>query len=339
MSPQTLAGTLAPEQARGGLRRFIAYLGPATLISVGYIDPGNWATDLEGGARFGHELLWVLVAANAIALLMQTLAARLGVIARLDLAQACRAFYPRPIAYVLFAACELAIVACDLAEVLGSAVALNLLFGLPLVVGALVTALDALTLLALQRAGIRKLESLVVVLLLTVGGCFAYECWLAEPTWTALRGALSPRLDAASLYIGVAILGATVMPHNLYLHSSIVQTRKYTDSYESRKEAIRFASIDSAFALMFALFINAAILVMAAATFHGTGHQNVADIGDAYELLSPLLGTTMASVLFAIALLCSGQNATLTGTLAGQIVMEGFINLRLRPWLRRLITR
>ena len=338
MSPQTLAGTLAPEPARGGLRRFIAYLGPATLISVGYIDPGNWATDLEGGARFGHELLWVLVAANAIALLMQTLAARLGVIARLDLAQACRAFYPRPIAYVLFAACELAIVACDLAEVLGSAVALNLLFGLPLVVGALVTALDALTLLALQRAGIRKLESLVVVLLLTVGGCFAYECWLAEPTWTALRGALSPRLDAASLYIGVAILGATVMPHNLYLHSSLVQTRMAPSTAKAIQRALRYNLVDTLVALNVAFVINASILVLAANVFHASAIV-VTDLREAQRLLSPLLGTTLAGLLFAVALLAAGQSSTITGTLAGQIAMQGFLRLRGSPLAVRFVTR
>jgi manganese transport protein len=338
MSPQTLAGTLAPEQARGVLRRFIAYLGPATLVSVGYIDPGNWATDLEGGARFGHELLWVLVAANAIALLMQTLAARLGVIARLDLAQACRAFYPRPIACVLFAACELAIVACDLAEVLGSAVALNLLFGLPLVVGALVTALDALALLALQGAGIRKLESLVVVLLLTVGGCLAYECWLAEPTWIGLRGALSPRFDAASLYIGVAILGATVMPHNLYLHSSLVQTRRAPSTANAARRALRYNLVDTLVALNVAFVINASILVLAANVFHASGII-VTDLREAQRLLSPLLGTTLAGLLFAVALLAAGQSSTITGTLAGQIAMQGFLRMRGSPLKVRFVTR
>jgi len=338
MSPQQLAGTLAPEQARGGLRRFLAYLGPATLVSVGYMDPGNWATDLEGGARFGHQLLWVLVVANGIALLMQTLAARLGVIARLDLAQACRACYPRPVAYVLFVLCEFAIIACDLAEVLGSAVALNLLFGLPLVWGALVTALDVVALLALQRAGMRKLEALVTVLVLTVGACLAIECWLAQPTWASLGDALSPRLDAASVYVAVAILGATVMPHNLYLHSSLVQTRAAPSSAKARRRALRFNFIDTLVALNVAFVINASILVLAADVFHSAGLA-VTDLREAQRLLSPLLGTTLAGLLFAVALLAAGQSSTITGTLAGQVVMQGFLRLRGSPMLVRMTTR
>jgi len=338
MSPQQLAGTLAPEATRGGLRRFLAYLGPATLVSVGYMDPGNWATDLEGGARFGHQLLWVLVAANAIALLMQTLAARLGVIARLDLAQACRACYARRVAYVLFALCELAIIACDLAEVLGSAVALNLLFGLPLVWGALITALDVVVLLALQRAGMRKLEALVTVLVLTVGGCLAIECWLAGSSWHSLRDALSPRLDAASLYVAVAILGATVMPHNLYLHSSLVQTRAAPCTSKAKRRALRYNFIDTLIALNVAFVVNASILVLAADVFHSAGIP-VTDLRDAQRLLSPMLGTTLAGLLFAVALLAAGQSSTITGTLAGQVVMQGFLQLRGSPMLVRLMTR
>jgi manganese transport protein len=338
MSPQQLAGTLAPEQVRGELRRFLTYLGPATLVSVGYMDPGNWATDLEGGARFGHQLLWVLVVANGVALLMQTLAARLGVIARLDLAQACRLCYPRRVVYVLFALCELAIIACDLAEVLGSAVALNLLFGLPLVWGALVTALDVVALLALQRAGMRRLEALIAVLVLTVGGCLAIECWLAAPTWTSLGAALSPRLDGESLYVAVAILGATVMPHNLYLHSSLVQTRVAPTTAKTQRRALRYNFIDTLVALNVAFVINASILVLAADVFHAAGIA-VTDLREAQRLLSPLLGTTLAGLLFAVALLAAGQSSTITGTLAGQVVMQGFLRLRGSPVQVRLATR
>ena len=338
MSPQQLAGTLAPEQARGGLRRFLIYLGPATLVSVGYMDPGNWATDIEGGARFGHHLLWVLVVANGVALLMQTLAARLGIIARLDLAQACRACYPRAVAQVLFVLCEVAIIACDLAEVLGSAVALNLLFGIPLVWGAAITAFDVFVLLALQRFGMRKLEALITVLVLTVGACLAIEVWLAEPTWNTFRNALSPRLDAASLYVAVAILGATVMPHNLYLHSSLVQTRVAPLSAETRRRALRFNFIDTVIALNVAFCINASILVLASDVFHAAGLE-VTDLREAQQLLSPLLGTGLAGLLFAVALLCAGQSSTITGTLAGQIVMQGFLRLRGSPVLIRMVTR
>ncbi len=338
MSPQQLAHTLAPEQARSGLRRFLAYLGPATLVSVGYMDPGNWATDIEGGARFGHHLLWVLVVANGVALLMQTLAARLGVIARLDLAQACRACYPRPIVRVLFVLCEVAIIACDLAEVLGSAVALNLLFGIPLVWGAVVTAADVFVLLALQRFGMRRLEALITVLVLTVGACLAIEVWLAEPTWTSFRTMFSPRLDAASVYIAVAILGATVMPHNLYLHSSLVQTRVAPLGAEARRRALRFNFIDTLIALNVAFCINASILVLASDVFHKAGIE-VTDLREAQQLLSPLLGTGLAGLLFAVALLCAGQSSTITGTLAGQIVMQGFLRLRGSPVLVRAVTR
>jgi manganese transport protein len=321
----------------------LAFAGPGYLVAVGYMDPGNWATDLAGGAQYGYTLLSVIMISNLMAILLQALAARLGIASGRDLAQACRDSYSRGTTFVLWILCEIAIAACDLAEVIGAAIALNLLFGLPLVWGVCLTALDVLIVLFLQHRGFRYVEALVVALICLIAGSFAVELWLARPDYTAVAAGLLPQArivsDPKMLYIAISILGATVMPHNLYLHSSIVQTRKYMDSVASKAEAIRFATIDSSFALMSALFINGAILVMAAAVFHGTAHESVADIGDAYQLLSPLLGTQLASILFAVALLCSGQNATLTGTLAGQIVMEGFINLRLRPWLRRLITR
>ena len=336
-------GSVAIPHSAGFWRKMLAFAGPGYLVAVGYMDPGNWATDLAGGARFGYSLLSVIMISNLMAILLQALAARLGIASGRDLAQACRDTYSRPTTIFLWLVCEVAIAACDLAEVIGSAIALNLLFGLPLIWGVSVTALDVLVILFLQHHGFRYVEALVIGLIVAIAGSFAVELWLAHPDTAALVHGFVPQLEILRnrdmLYIAISILGATVMPHNLYLHSSIVQTRKYLDTNEGKGEAIRFASIDSAAALMFALFINAAILVMAAAVFHGTNYDTVADIGDAYKLLTPLLGTTAASILFAIALLCSGQNATLTGTLAGQIVMEGFINLRLRPWLRRLITR
>ena len=321
----------------------LAFAGPGYLVAVGYMDPGNWATDLQGGARYGYTLLSVIVVSNFMAILLQALAARLGIASGRDLAQACRDSYSRPTVLFLWGLCEIAIAACDLAEVLGAAIALNLLLGLPLIWGVCLTALDVLIVLFLQHRGFRYVEALVIALIVLIAGSFAVELWLSRPDLTAVVAGFIPRTEIVRngnmLYIAIGILGATVMPHNLYLHSSIVQTRNYADTVEGKAEAISFATIDSSVALMSALFINAAILMMAAAVFHGTPHEDVAEIGDAYQLLSPLLGTKMASVLFAVALLCSGQNATLTGTLAGQIVMEGFINLRLRPWLRRLITR
>ena len=336
-------GTIPIPEGAGFWRKLFAFAGPGYLVAVGYMDPGNWATDLAGGAQFGYTLLSVIMLSNLMAILLQALAARLGIASGRDLAQACRDSYSRPTTIVLWVLCEIAIAACDLAEVIGAAIALNLLFGLPLAWGVTLTALDVIVVLFLQHRGFRYVEALVVGLILAIAGSFAIEIWLSRPDAVAVLTGFVPRVEilrnSQMLYIAIGILGATVMPHNLYLHSSIVQTRKYSDVPESKREAIRFATIDSSVALMSALFINAAILIMAAAVFHGTGHQDVAEIGDAYQLLSPLLGTGLASVLFAVALLCSGQNATLTGTLAGQIVMEGFINLRLRPWLRRLITR
>jgi len=324
-------------------RKLWAFTGPGYLVAVGYMDPGNWATDLAGGARYGYTLLSVILISNLMAILLQALAARLGIATGRDLAQACRDAYSKPAVIVLWVLAEIAIAATDLAEVIGAAIALNLLFGLPLIWGVCLTAADVLLVLYLQHHGFRWVEALVVLLIVGIAGSFAVELYLARPDWVELARGFVPRTevvtDPGMLYIAIGILGATVMPHNLYLHSSIVQTRKYGDSDDSRRDAVRFASIDSAIALTSALFINAAILVMAAAVFHGTGHEDVADITDAYMLLAPLLGTTAASVLFAVALLLSGQNATLTGTLAGQIVMEGFLSIRLRPWLRRLITR
>jgi manganese transport protein len=324
-------------------RKMAAFAGPGYLVAVGYMDPGNWATDLAGGARYGYTLLSVIMLSNLMAILLQALSARLGIASGRDLAQACRDHFSRPSTLVLWFLCEVAIAACDLAEVIGSAIALNLLFGLPLIWGVCLTSLDVLLVLYLQQYRFRYVEALVVLLILGIAGSFAVELWFARPDLLGVVKGFLPSPDIARnadmLYIAVGILGATVMPHNLYLHSSIIQTRMYQDTAESRREAVRFATIDSTVALMFALFLNGAILVMAAATFHGSGHQDVADISDAYLLLSPLLGTQLASTLFAVALLFSGQNATLTGTLAGQIVMEGFLNIRLRPWLRRLITR
>jgi manganese transport protein len=321
----------------------LAFAGPGYLVAVGYMDPGNWATDLAAGAQFNYALLSVVLISNLMAILLQSLAVKLGIVTGRDLAQACRDYYSRPVAIGLWILCEIAIVACDLAEVIGSAIALNLLFGLPLIWGVCLTALDVLGILYLQQKGFRYTEAFVVTLIGIIGICFAFEMVFSHPDLHQILRGYVPSLDivgnSQKLYIAIGILGATVMPHNLYLHSSIVQTRKYKDTRRGLREAIRFATLDSTVALMFALFINSAILIMSAATFHQTGNQHVAEIQQAYQLLSPLLGTTLAGILFAVALLCSGQNSTLTGTLAGQIVMEGFLNIRIRPWLRRLITR
>jgi manganese transport protein len=327
----------------GFWRKVFAFAGPGYLVAVGYMDPGNWATDIAGGARYGYTLLSVVMISNLMAILLQAMAARLGIAAGRDLAQACRDSYSRPVVLALWVLAELAIAATDLAEVLGAAIALNLLFGLPILGGVVLTAFDVLVVLYLQQHRFRYVEVLVVLLILGIAGAFAVELWLSRPEFRAVLAGFIPTsrivLDQDMLYIALGILGATVMPHNLYLHSSIVQTRKYGDSDEDRAGAIKFATLDSTVALSSALFINAAILIVAAATFHGTGNQHVADIDDAYLMLTPLLGTTVASTLFAVALLFAGQNATITGTLSGQIVMEGFLSLRLRPWLRRLITR
>jgi manganese transport protein len=306
------------------------------------MDPGNWATDLAGGAQFGYTLLTVILASNLMAILLQGLASKLGIVTGRDLAQACRDHYSRPVSFLLWVGCEIAIAACDLAEVIGTAIALNLIFRIPIAYGVVITSLDVLLVLYLQNKGFRLLEALVIALIATVGACFLFEIIISKPPFAAVMLGFLPSPEVvtnpAMLYIAVGILGATVMPHNLYLHSSIVQTRQYEETPAGKREAVHFAFIDSTLALSFALFINAAILIIAAATFHTSGHSAVGEIQDAYKLLTPLLGAG-ASTVFALALLASGQNSTLTGTLAGQIVMEGFLNIRLRPWLRRLITR
>jgi manganese transport protein len=328
-----------PTSQRSPWRRLFAFAGPAYLVSVGYMDPGNWATDLEGGARFGYELLWVLVLSNLMAILLQTLSARLGIVTQRDLAQACRETYPRPISYALWFLCEIAIAACDLAEVLGAAIALNLLFHIPLLTGVLVTAADTLLLLWFTRLGIRVIESFILALIAVIAGCFFIElCWAGFPLFGQLAHGLVPRITTQNLFIAVGILGATVMPHNLYLHSALVQTRRIGKSDAEKRTACKYNLIDSTIALNGALFVNAAILVLAVMVFFKRGIV-VTQIQQANQLLAPLLGTTMAGILFAVALLCSGQSSTLTGTMAGQIVMEGFLNFRMRPWLRRLITR
>ena len=320
-----------------------AFSGPGYLVAVGYMDPGNWATDLAGGSQFGYTLLTVILMSNMMAVLLQGLASKLGIVTGRDLAQACRDHYSRPVGFMLWVACELAIIACDLAEVIGTAIALNLLFGLPLVWGVVLTALNVLLILVLQQRGFRKLEAFVIALLIIIGGCFAVELALSQPAWgEVLRGYVPTAqivTNPAMLYIAIGILGATVMPHNLYLHSSIVQTRAFDRDERGRREAIRYATIDSSVALMLALFINSAILILAASTFHVTGRTDVAEIQDAYQLLTPILGAGIASTLFAVALLASGQNSTITATLAGQIVMEGFLSIRLPAWQRQMITR
>ena len=326
------------------LRMLLAFTGPGLLVAVGYMDPGNWATDLAGGAQFGYTLLVVITISNMIAIVLQALALKLGVVTGRDLAQACRDHFSKPVSFGLWILAEIAISATDLAEVVGSAVAIQLLFGLPLLVGVLITALDVFLVLFLNSKGFRYIEVIVGTLIAVISLCFVAELIFARPEWGGvLAGLFIPRLEIITnpsmLYIAIGILGATVMPHNLYLHSSIIQTRKFDLTPSGKRDAIRFGTIDSTTALMGALFINAAILILASATFHSSGHQNVAEIQDAYKLLAPLLGTGLASLLFAIALLASGQNSTLTGTLAGQIVMEGFLNIRVKPWVRRLITR
>ena len=338
-------GTIAvPKQAGfiGFIRKMLAFSGPGYLIAVGYMDPGNWATDLAGGSQFGYTLLFVVLLASLMAVLLQSLSARLGIATGRDLAQACRDHYSKPAAIFLWVICEMAICACDLAEVIGSAIGLNLLFGLPLVWGVCITALDVLAVMYLQNKGFRYIEVFVITLIVSIGGCFLLEIIFSRPDMRAVLGGLAPRFEIIRnpemLYIAIGILGATVMPHNLYLHSSIVQTRKYEQNAAGKREAIRYAVFDSTVALSLSFFINAAILVVAAATFHAKGTK-VAEIQDAYQLLSPMLGVGVASTLFALALLASGQNSTLTGTLAGQVVMEGFLNLRLRPVTRRFITR
>ncbi len=324
-------------------KKLFAFVGPGLMVAVGYMDPGNWATDIAGGAKFGYTLLSVILISNLFAMLLQHLSLKLGIATGRDLAQACRDAFPRPVVLALWVLCEIAIAACDLAEVIGSAIALNLLFGIPLVWGVVITVLDVLLILYFQGKGFRLIEAIVGSLILIIFGCFVYEMYISKPSMTGILEGLVPSTQIISnpemLYVAIGILGATVMPHNLYLHSSIVQTRAFGPSTQEKKSAIKFATIDSTASLFIAFFINASILILAAAAFHNTGYRHVADINDAYKLLDPVLGAKWASVLFGIALLASGQNSTLSGTLAGQIVMEGFLNIRLKPWLRRLITR
>ena len=322
-------------------RRFLAFAGPGYLVSVGYMDPGNWATDLAGGAKFGYALVWVILLSNLMAIFLQTLCVRLGIASGRDLAQACRDRYSRPVTFVLWILCEIAIIACDLAEVIGSAVALNLLFGVPLVWGVLITSLDVMLLLAAMHFGFRKIEAIILTLVATVAVCFGIQIFVANPEWAGvLIGTFVPTIpNAEAFYIALGILGATVMPHNLYLHTALVQTRDIGADSASKRQAIRYNTTDTVIALGAAFFVNAAILVVAAAVFHRLGHYDVGELQEAHRLLAPLLGAPIASTAFAVALLASGQSSTITGTLAGQIVMEGFLNLRIRPWLRRLITR
>ncbi|TMD69397.1 MAG: divalent metal cation transporter [Chloroflexi bacterium] len=340
--PEVHASIQVPK-GKGFWRILLAYGGPGLLVAVGYMDPGNWATDLAGGTQFGYLLISVILISNLVAIVLQHLALKLGIATGRDLAQACRDHYSRPVSFALWVLCEVAIAACDLAEVIGSAIALNLLFGIPLVAGVLITACDVILVLLLQNRGFRLIEAIVAALILTIAICFVFNLIVAHPSISGILAGLipSPQIvtNPSALYISIGIFGATVMPHNLYLHSSIVQTRAFARNDEERAQAIKYATIDSTAALLFAFFINVAILILAAATFYGTKNSSVADISDAYKLLSPALGVPIASILFAIALLASGQNSTLTGTLAGQIVMEGFLNIRLRPWVRRFITR
>jgi manganese transport protein len=321
-----------------GRKRLWAFIGPAVLVSVGYMDPGNWATDLEAGSRFGYQLLWVLLASNLAAVLLQSLAARLGVVSRRDLAQACRLHYARPVSNALWLLAELAIVACDLAEVLGSAVALNLLFRIPLLAGVPIIGFDALLILVLQHYGMRKLEALIAVMVLTIGACLAVEIGLSQPHWGAVISGFIPHLEADSLYVAIGILGATVMPHNLYLHSALVQTRRLDTGVAATREALHYNLIDTVFALNLAFLVNAAILVVSVAVFFRHGIE-VTDLRQAEALLSPLLGSAAASAIFAVALLAAGQSSTITGTLAGQVVMGGFLQIHLSPVRRRLLTR
>lgn len=339
---RTIERSVAIPQTGSFLKKLLAFSGPGYLVAVGYMDPGNWATDLAGGAQFGYALLFVILLSNCIAMILQHLSAKLGIVTGKDLAYMCRD-YPRPIRYLLWVAAEIMIIACDLAEVIGSAIALQLLFGIPLVFGILITAFDVLLILFLQNKGFRYLEAFVIALIATIFGCFVFEILAAQPMISQVLSGFIPTPSLVTnpemLYIALGIIGATVMPHNLFLHSSIVKTRAHGTDHQGKKEAIFFATIDSSIALFLAFLVNAAILIVAAASFHFSGHSSVSDIAEAYNLLTPLLGVSGASILFAVALLAAGQNSTLTGTMAGQIIMEGFLNISLPPWLRRMITR
>jgi manganese transport protein len=332
-----------PVTSGSSWRRFLGFLGPGYLVAVGYMDPGNWATSLAGGSKFGYALLFVALLSNVMAIILQHLCARLAVATGRDLAQACRDAYPKPVGYVLWALAELAIVATDIAEVIGTAIGLNLLFGIPLEIGVLITALDVFLILYLQKLGFRWIEAFIMTLLGVIAVCFLVQIVMADPNWGDVIKGFAPTVQIVSnpdmLYLALGIIGATVMPHNLYLHSGIVQTRAFGETLPEKREALKFATIDSTVALMFALTINASILILAAAAFHGTEHEGIEELEKAHTLLSPILGYAIAPALFGIALLCCGLNSTVTATMAGQIVMEGFLNIRLAPWLRRLITR
>ena len=339
-SLEEVHGSVATENKKSGFRKILAFLGPAYLISVGYMDPGNWATDIAGGSQFGYTLLWVLLMSNIMALLLQSLSARLGIVTQRDLAQASRETYSPFVNYILYFLAEIAIAACDLAEVLGMAIGLNLLFGIPLLEGVLITVLDTFLLLFLINKGMRKMEAFIIALVAIIGFSFVFEMIFAEPEIDKVFAGLIPSLpNEAALYIAISIIGATVMPHNLYLHSSLVQTRKFDRSDAGIKQALKYNFIDSTIALNLAFFVNAAILILAAATFHKNGYFEVAEIQDAHQFLEPLLGNKWAPILFAVALIAAGQSSTVTGTLAGQIIMEGYLNLRIQPWVRRIITR
>lgn len=332
--------SVSTEHKKTGFRKILAFLGPAYLVSVGYMDPGNWATDIAGGSQFGYTLVWVLLMSNLMALLLQSLSARLGIVTQRDLAQASRETYSKFINYILYFLAEIAIAACDLAEVLGMAIGINLLFGIPLFEGVLITVLDTFILLFLINKGIRKMEAFIIALVAIIGFSFIFEMIFAEPEVSKIIAGLVPSIpNSAALYIAIGIIGATVMPHNLYLHSSLVQTRKFDRSPAGIKQALKYNLIDSTIALNLAFFVNAAILILAAATFHKNGMFEVAEIQDAHQFLEPLLGTKWAPILFAVALIAAGQSSTVTGTLAGQIVMEGYLHLRIQPWVRRIITR
>jgi manganese transport protein len=341
--PESYRTIAVPRVGGNFWKKIGAFAGPGYIVAVGYMDPGNWATDLAGGSAFGYTLLSVILLSSIMAMVLQSLSAKLGIVTGLDLAQACRAQYSPPVRVALWVMCEIAIVACDLAEVIGTAIALQLLFGIPLVMGVCLTATDVMLILFLQQRGFRQLEAFIVALLIVIAGCFAIELALSGPDIAAIGAGLVPSAEIATnpamLYIAIGILGATVMPHNLYLHSSIVQTRAFDRSDAGKREAVKFATIDSTVALMLAMFVNGAILILAAASFHANGLTGVAEIQEAHRLLAPVLGAGIASTLFAVALLASGQNSTITATLAGQIVMEGFVNLRVAPWLRRMATR
>ena len=335
--------SVAVPHDKGFWRKLLAYSGPGYLVSIGYMDPGNWATDLAGGSQFGYALLSVILLSNLMAIVLQSLCVRLGVATGRDLAQCCRDRLSQRVSFILWILCEIAISACDLAELVGSAIALQLLFGIPLAIGVCITAFDIIVVLLLQSKGFRYVEALVITLITVISGCFVAELIFARPDFQAVGAGFVPQVQIVQnpqmLYIAIGILGATVMPHNLYLHSAIVQTRRWQETAIQKWEAIKFATLDSTIALSVALFINAGILILAASAFHFSGNRGVAEIQDAYKLLSPVLGAPLASILFGVALLASGQSSTLTSTMAGQIVMEGFLHIRLKPWLRRLVTR